>query len=407
MFMYNANVQSATGFQPYELVYGKKISIPTSFLKSTEPQYNYEDYQYKLKRHMQEAHAIAHDRLLKCKEESKESYDKTVDPQKISIGSKVHLKTSENQRNSKKSRNRRGIEKAVSRLANVLFGSFSRLDIDFIIKKIFELTSRKQQNITLTEDNMRIIQTSLHTVNDTLYHITENQKKLEQNIVFLQDQVRVNTEHIDRIQIKTKLLEQAVLFEIMLNQYAYETQNLMELVNAVINGNIYTNVFTPSKLIPERREIKINLPPGRSTSLPVGINTESLAQLFKVTDVTVIHKDHFLIFVAKIPLITTEGYQVYKPIPLPIQYTNDTIVLVAPEVEYLVLSNDNEKFFILTENQWEACKKVKDYKLCKGSQPVHQRSKSELCEIALLSNKQNIPKSCKIEFLSLEYSITA
>jgi len=51
---------------------------------------------------------------------------------------------------------------------------------------------------------------------------------------------------------------------------------------------------------------------------------------------------------------------------------------------------------------------MKNYKLCKGSQPIsqpiHQRSKSELCKTSLLLIRQNIPK-CKIEFLLLENTI--
>lgn len=94
MFMYNATVHSSTGFQPYELVYGRKISIPTSFTKNPEPQYNYNDYQLELKRQMQEAHAVARDRLLKSKEKSKQSYDRGVSQQNLSVGDKVYMKAS-------------------------------------------------------------------------------------------------------------------------------------------------------------------------------------------------------------------------------------------------------------------------------------------------------------------------
>jgi hypothetical protein len=71
----------------------------------------------------------------------------------------------------------------------------------------------------------------------------------------------------------------------------------------------------------------------------------------------------------------------------------------------VALSNNNEKNFILPENQWEACKKLKHNKLCKGNQPIHHRASSELCEIQLLSNQQKSPETCKIKFLSLENSI--
>jgi hypothetical protein len=115
--------------------------------------------------------------------------------------------------------------------------------------------------------------------------------------------------------------------------------------------------------------------------------------------------DHFIIFIAKIPLVSNDEYKVFKPITLPIPYDDNSVVLIAPDVEYLALSNDNEKFFVLTENQWKACKEFKNHKLCKNSQPVHQRSKSDMCETSLLTNRQNTPKTCKIKLLSLDTSV--
>lgn len=64
-------------------------------------------------------------------------------------------------------RYRRGIERAVSRLASVLYGSLSNLDFDLILKKITELKQNKQKNINAVEDSIRIVQTSLNNVNDT------------------------------------------------------------------------------------------------------------------------------------------------------------------------------------------------------------------------------------------------
>jgi len=122
------------------------------------------------------------------------------------------------------------------------------LDINFIIKTITELIKSKQQNINFTENKIRFVQASLNETKNTLYHIVENQEKLEQNIIFLQEQIGINAEHIDQILIKTKLLEQVVLFDIMLNQYAYEMQNLIGLINSAISGNIY--IFIQMYLLP-------------------------------------------------------------------------------------------------------------------------------------------------------------
>ena len=43
MFCHNSTIHSATKFQPYQLVYGHPLVVPTSLLNSPEPRYNYDD----------------------------------------------------------------------------------------------------------------------------------------------------------------------------------------------------------------------------------------------------------------------------------------------------------------------------------------------------------------------------
>lgn len=89
MFCHNSTVHTSTKFQPYELVYGHAITVPNSFTRDPEPQYNYQDYGFELKRLMQEAHQQAKTNLEKSKLKSKEHYDKKIIPLKIRIGDNV------------------------------------------------------------------------------------------------------------------------------------------------------------------------------------------------------------------------------------------------------------------------------------------------------------------------------
>lgn len=95
----------------------------------------------------------------------------------------------------------------------------------------------------------------------------------------------------------------------------------------------------------------------------------------------------------------------YHPVPLPIQYKDDTIVLITPEIDCLALSNSNENFFSLNGKQWEKCIRLESYTLCKGDQPIQRRTRSNLCEVAQLSNKISLPKDCKIKMATLATSI--
>jgi len=71
-----------------------------------------------------------------------------------------------------------------------------------------------------------------------------------------------NTQNINKLLIKETLIKQVLLFEITLNEYVYETQNLFSIVNAAMLRKIHTSVFYVKIMITELKEIKKNLPMG-------------------------------------------------------------------------------------------------------------------------------------------------
>ncbi|CAH1720138.1 unnamed protein product [Aphis gossypii] len=91
-FCYNTTVHTSTNFTPYELVFGTKPNIPSAFNKDPEPQYNYDNYVFDLKRMMQEAHKIARDNLIKKKETNKTYYDKSLNEIELHVGDKVLIR---------------------------------------------------------------------------------------------------------------------------------------------------------------------------------------------------------------------------------------------------------------------------------------------------------------------------
>ncbi|KAL4153815.1 hypothetical protein QTP88_001648 [Uroleucon formosanum] len=297
-----------------------------------------------------------------------------------------------------KIRNRRGLGGTFKRLINVLYGAYSKIDTEFIFKQILELTKNKIQNINLVKEKTRVVQAEILDANHTLQEITEHHQKFENNLRYLQGLTKESIVNINRLELKNKLLEQAFLFEVTLNQYAYETQNLIAIINAALDGKIHTSVITPRKLIQELTEIKISLPMGNS--LPIELIPESMPNLFKISEKTIFVQDEYLIFSIEIPLVASKVFNVYRLIPLPILYSTNTVILIKPEVEYLVINNDNEEFFTITGKQWEACVNLGTYKLCKGGQTFHRRSRSNLCEVALLAY-QTIPETCKIKLVTL------
>lgn len=131
MFCHNSTIHSATKFQPYQLVYGNPVSIPSSLTKDPELQYNYEDYHFEIKKQLQESHAIARNNLLEAKHKSKERYDKNANHRTFEVGQKVLLqdKTSHN------------------KLCPKWLGPFEVLEIDLNNKNVTIKRKAKRQKI--------------------------------------------------------------------------------------------------------------------------------------------------------------------------------------------------------------------------------------------------------------------
>jgi len=64
-------VHSATGFTPFELLFGRLSTLPSALKKPPEPQYNYDDYVSELRSRLQTVHHHAHKNLIACKGKSK------------------------------------------------------------------------------------------------------------------------------------------------------------------------------------------------------------------------------------------------------------------------------------------------------------------------------------------------
>jgi len=65
----------------------------------------------------------------------------------------------------------------------------------------------------------------------------------------------------------------------------------MAIINSAMNDKLHTSMFTSERLLTELREIKMNLPVG--TALPLEIETESLTEFLRISDLTIMHREHY------------------------------------------------------------------------------------------------------------------
>jgi hypothetical protein len=91
MYVYNTTEHSATGYTPFELIFGHQSTLPSALTDDPGPQYNYDDYVTELKNRLQTAHQMARETLVSSKTRSKDYYDKKAESPNLSVGDKALL----------------------------------------------------------------------------------------------------------------------------------------------------------------------------------------------------------------------------------------------------------------------------------------------------------------------------
>jgi len=89
MFTYNTTPHTATGYTPFELIYGHRAELPTALTKPPKPTYNYDDYAQELKERLRATNRLAREHVKDEKTKAKIQYDKGAKETTFKVGDKI------------------------------------------------------------------------------------------------------------------------------------------------------------------------------------------------------------------------------------------------------------------------------------------------------------------------------
>lgn len=301
------------------------------------------------------------------------------------------------------SRYPRGLVNAIGRIANVLFGICSDQDAEFFYNHIETLERSNEKYSNMAQEQIRIVSSVINNVNTTMHELVTDSQKLQSNIDILWGQSKQLLSVIDIMGTQNIFLEHTTILTVLLNQFAWETQNLQSVVNSALNGIMHTSVYPPSELLHELKTIQLSLPP--TLELPRTDSHLAIPELFRVSTLSVVYVNQTLIFVTHIPLLWNIAFNLYHNIPLPITTSNGSFVIIDPETQYLAISQNNEYHFSLSENQYQNCKSLFSFKLCVGIQSINKHMEKENCEESLFNNPENSLEKCNIKYVNLDRTL--
>ncbi|KAL4083809.1 hypothetical protein QTP88_029125 [Uroleucon formosanum] len=296
------------------------------------------------------------------------------------VNSVIRILGSNHRTSEHPNRQPRGLINAVGRLANILFGVCSDKDAEFFYKNIEDLARSEDKHVHLSQEQIRIVSSVMNNVNSTMHELLADDQKLQKNINKIEEQSRRSVATINVLEIQNTFLEHTAILTVFLNQFAWETQNLQSIVNSALNGLMHTNVYPPSKLIHELKQIQLTLP--STLELPITESHLSIPELFRTSKLSVVYIQQNLVFVTRIPLLSNLRFNLFHNIPLPIP-TNTY------QAQYLAISDTNEYHFSLTDDQYEKCETLFSFRLCVNPEAISKFIHQKNCEAVTVTCAQN------------------
>jgi len=187
----------------------------------------------------------------------------------------------------------------------------------------------------------------------------------------------------------------------LINQYAYETLMLNQIITAARTGVIHTSLLTPKDLSETLNDIAHRL--RTKMHLPMGTIPNELYELRKIIKITTIYTQDKLLFVIKIPLVTEIELTMYNAIPVPMM--GNVTYILKPEQPFIAITKDRRQFTTFTSEQIRTCTETNIFRICNIYQPIRDNKATKQCEVELFHKPEKVPDECEPHAINLNRNI--
>lgn len=303
------------------------------------------------------------------------------------------------------SRRKRGLINIIGSISKTLFGTLDQEDADYYQNKISDLEKEQLSTLKVAKEQMIVVKSTLQSVNNTLYDISNNENKLKEGYTQIK-------QFIEKEHLKVEGVLNTMQLEIVFNKYLIEMEGLLTQLHdhyeAVLtgvmhaqSGIIQVQLLSPSDLLKAYRKAQSTFPNG--VNIPK-YSDGMTAMIYRISRLKAFITPQMLVYVVYTPLIEDKVYQLYKPIPFPtgIKKENNKFVYIKSETEFLLIDKFKQTYAYLDADTVSSCLILDDEtKICKMNFPIHTSVGDKQCLIALFSETDREPKDCNRRILSI------
>uniref|UniRef100_A0A2S2QPP7 Envelope fusion protein n=1 Tax=Sipha flava TaxID=143950 RepID=A0A2S2QPP7_9HEMI len=237
-------------------------------------------------------------------------------------------------------REKRGIINIIENTLHVLF----RVCDDECTKKVNRALIEQQKNsgnvLHLMKKQITLVKTAMQRIGASI----EETQQLHEELRGKQQELvkRMNSLTNVTNDVLDLLLFNSVqnLHLALINQYAYETLMLHQIVTAARTGVIHTSLLTPKDLSETLNDIVHRL--RTKMHLPMGTIPNELYEPRKIIKITIIYTQDKLLFVVKIPLVTEIELTMYNATPVPMM--GNVTYILKPKQPFIAITKDRKQY---------------------------------------------------------------
>lgn len=270
------------------------------------------------------------------------------------------------------------------------------MSAEYFYSKIREFDSSRARTSQAIETQTNIMKSMVEIVNDSSIEVEIKHSSLLKNFDHLMKEYEIHEIELGTMEFEASITERITLLNLILTQFAYEIENLVNIVNTALQGVVHSSLLDVKSFLNQLKEIEVQLP--IELGIPVELTSSGVLELLRISKVNIVYVKNILNFIIKLPLVNSFNFVLYKSIPLPVNIHNEIFVIIEPMSEY------KSRFYIqLNPFQLSQCKTLSNSLICFDDQPVQNAKES--CEIMLFRDSKNIPKVCNVKYVQLNYNI--
>lgn len=300
---------------------------------------------------------------------------------------------------SKSNRVKRGLFDAGGNLLKTFFGTLDSDDSVKFTDAINQVQSDEKVLTKLMKDNIHIVKTTITNFNTTISKINYNEKLLNNNFKILNETLNYLTNSNDKLEFKAKLNSLLNEIESVVLSLSFDIDDINNIILFSKANILHPTVLSPYQLFSELEQNKHLLP--KHCELPLSLTINNIHDLIDISNILSFYYANKLVMVLKIPLVIPQIYDLYRTVSIPAAYDiskPDTFVLVAPNKQYLAITNDR-MFYSLIESV-EKCKVISNQCYVCELTSVFSTIANPTCETTLMTEVvHKLPSLCQVRLV--------